>query len=75
MLRKVGIEGLILVTHAVDEATLRDCSVTPAPGCGVKPAQQILDDLLASLRAKHPDASWAVIPTGPYILPRVHTGR
>lgn len=70
VLRKVGVEGLTFVTDAVNAATLADCSVTPAPGCGERPAQQILDDLLASLRTKHPGAEWAVIPTGPYILPR-----
>jgi len=75
VLRKTGPEGLYFVTHAVDEATLRDCSVTPAPGCGVRPAQDILNDLLGSLRAKHPDAQWAIIPSGPYILPRIPVQR
>ena len=75
VLRKVGVDGLIFVTDGVDAATLADCSVTPAPGCGEAPAQQILDDLLASLDAKHPNAARAVIPTGPYILPRVPAGR
>jgi len=70
VLRKVGVEGLIFVTHAVDEATLRNCSVTPAPGCGTRPAQQILDEVVASLRSSHPDAAWAILPTGPYVLPR-----
>jgi len=70
VLRKTGIEGLIFVSDAVDESTLRDCSVTPAAGCGAKPAQEILDNLIASLRSDHSGAKWAIIPTGPYILPR-----
>lgn len=72
VLRKVDVEGLIVVSDGVDEATLRDCSVTPAKGCGAsgRSAQQILDELIAELRAKMRDASCAIIPTGPYILPR-----
>jgi hypothetical protein len=31
----------------------------------------MLDQTLASLAVAHPDATWAVIPVGPYILPRV----
>jgi lactate racemase len=75
VLRKVGTDGLFFVTHSVDEATLRDCSVTPATGCGTRPAQEIMDGLIASLRVKHPNASWAIIPTGPYILPRMTPAR
>jgi len=77
VLRKVGVDGLVFVTDGVDTATLSACSVTPAPGCGEagRPAQQVLDDVLASLRTDHPGAAWAVIPTGPYILPRFGTPR
>ncbi len=71
VLRKVDVAGLIVVSDGVDEAALADCSVRPASGCGVCPAQQILDKTLAALRAERPGATWALIPTGPYILPRV----
>ncbi|MBN1346377.1 MAG: nickel-dependent lactate racemase [Phycisphaerae bacterium] len=72
VLRKVGVEGLRFVTDGVDAATLSDCSVTPAPGCGEsgRSAQETLNELLSSIRRDRPDASWAIIPSGPYILPR-----
>ncbi len=70
VLRKVGVDGLIFVTDGADAATLRDCSVTPAEGCGQAPAQQILNDALAGLSQSRPEATKAIIPTGPYILPR-----
>ncbi len=77
VLRKVAVDGLVFVTDGVDAATLGACSVRPAPGCGEtgRPTQQVLDDVLASLRTEHPRATWAVIPTGPYILPRVPAAR
>lgn len=71
VLRKTGIDGLHFVTDNVAPAILQDCSVTPAPGCGERPAQRILDDLLSVLRVAQPNATYAIIPTGPYILPRV----
>jgi nickel-dependent lactate racemase len=70
-LRKIGPQGCIYITEGVDEDSLRRCSVLPAKGCGELPAQQMLDQTLASLAVAHPDATWAVIPVGPYILPRV----
>jgi nickel-dependent lactate racemase len=70
-LRKIDAEGIHLVTEGIDEDTLLKCSLTPAEGCGQQPAQQIFDRLLQKLANQNPTAHWAVIPTGPYILPRV----
>jgi len=69
-LRKTDVHGLFYVTDGLDEATLHRCSVRPARGCGSLPAQTVLDGLVRELRRRHAGDSWAVIPTGPYILPQ-----
>ncbi len=74
-LRKTDVGGLIYVTEGLDEATLRQCSVTPARGCGSRPAQQVLDEVVNDLQSRLSGASWAVIPVGPYILPRERAAR
>ena len=73
VLRQVGIEGLIFLSDGIDPDRSAQYCTTPAQHL-VGPEgtpQEILDRLTAKLRADQPNAKWAVIPVGPYLLPRV----
>jgi nickel-dependent lactate racemase len=72
VLRHTGVERLIFLTDGIETERLAHFCVTPAQRLvGEGDSQDVMDRLVKYLHAEHPDASWAVVPVGPYLLPRV----
>jgi len=68
VLRRVGVEGLVVCTDGVPPQMLRRLSVTPGAETGeAEPAPQVQASLDAALR-RRPGAKVAVLPEGPYVL-------
>ena len=72
VLEKTGWDGLIAVNDAIDIDELRKCSVIPAQDIvGPANANEMVKRLV-KMFASHP-ARVAILPRGPYILPKVAT--
>ncbi len=71
VLEKIGRENLIMVTDGISLDELRRCHVTPADDyIGRYPIRQQVERLIEKFSADT-DKRIAVIPRGPYILPRI----
>lgn len=73
VLKKIGKSNLFFVTDGIDEQTLGKLNVTPATCATNSPTnrpQQVAQALIDHLAAENPQASWAVVPDGPYIAVR-----
>ncbi len=71
VLNKIGKPNLLFVTDGIEAETLAKCNVTPATRRLPEPAREpaaLMQGVLDGLAGRYPDASWAVIPDGPYIL-------
>ena len=72
VLRRTGVERLIFLTDGIDSERLSGYSVTPAQSLvGDGGPQEVMDRLVAHLHRNNPDATWGVVPVGPYLLPRI----
>ncbi len=76
VLEKISKSNLLFVTDGIDDASLAKCNVTPVTqefsGLAGEPAA-LMQGALDGLARRYPDASWAVIPDGPYILVKTPT--
>ena len=73
VLKKIGKSNLFFITDGIDEQTLGKLNVTPATCQTNSPTnqpQQSMQALIDRLAAENPQASWAVVPDGPYIAVR-----
>jgi len=70
VLRRIGVERLVLCNDGLDRDTQRKIATTPCPGPieadAVARGQAFIDQYVAT----HPDARVAVIPEGPYTMLR-----
>lgn len=66
VLKRIGVEKLILANDGLDLPTQQKIATTPAPGNGpaIERAQAFIDQYIA----ENPDAKIAVIPEGPYTM-------
>jgi nickel-dependent lactate racemase len=70
VLDKTGRDGLIMVTDGIGREELRRCSVTPAEDvCGSAAVPELVAKLVDRIAAGAKRV--AVLPRGPYILPKV----
>ena len=71
VLKKIGKSNLLFLTDGIDQQTLANCNVTTATErakCPNGAPAEVMQRLLDVLAGENPQASWAVIPDGPYIL-------
>ncbi len=76
VLNKIGKDNLLFVTDGIESETLAKCNVTPAAHRLAEPTKgsaALMQAALNGLARRYPDASWAVIPDGPYILTKTPT--
>jgi len=69
VLRRVGVEGLVVCTEGIPPATLARLSVTPASTlCDATTPEAQLQGALDALLRRRPGARVLAIPDGPYVL-------
>ena len=76
VLKKIGKGNLLFVTDGIEPETLSKCNVTPATQKlrdAPNETGALMQAVLDGLSRGHPNASWAVIPDGPYVLLQAST--
>ena len=73
VLKKTGKSNLFFITDGIDEQTLGKLNVNPATrkiNSLTNQPQEVMQALIDLLAAENPQATWAVVPDGPYIAVR-----
>ena len=76
VLKRIGKSNLLFVSDGIDSDTLAKCNVTPGMqriGESTNEPSVVMQTLLNRLAEERPEASWAVMPDGPYVLVRATT--